>query len=227
MASEAGVAIKKTLLDGKPFQKIIDHARKTNPWLIVLGRIGVHSPKDETSLGSNTENILRAAPCDVLLSTRLEVPRLDVRAEESDPMDARSRGAHDARARAGQGHRAHRRPAPGAREGALGDHERGDRRGDGSVHAEERLGRHQGAGRGRGARAGEGRPGVDVPGLRRRGHAERRGQVHRLRRHGLRGDLAGDDREDRGGGRRPPGGDHLRRAQAALVARTRGRASGP
>ena len=83
MASEAGVEIKKTLLDGKPFQKIIDHARKTNPWLIVLGRIGVHSPKDETALGSNAENILRAAPCDVLLSTRLEVPRLDVRAEET------------------------------------------------------------------------------------------------------------------------------------------------
>jgi len=83
MGNEAGVAIKKTLLDGKPFQKILDHARKTNPWLIVLGRIGVHSPKEETALGSNTENILRAAPCDVLLSTRLEVPRLDVRAEET------------------------------------------------------------------------------------------------------------------------------------------------
>ena len=83
MASEAGIAIKKTLLDGKAFQKIVDHARKTNPWLIVLGRIGVHSPKDETGLGSNAENILRAALCDVLLSTRLEVPRLDVRAEET------------------------------------------------------------------------------------------------------------------------------------------------
>jgi nucleotide-binding universal stress UspA family protein len=83
MANEAGIEIKKTLLDGKPFQKIIDHARKTTPWLIVLGRIGVHSPGDETALGSNTENILRAAPCDVLLSTRLEVPRLDVRAEET------------------------------------------------------------------------------------------------------------------------------------------------
>jgi nucleotide-binding universal stress UspA family protein len=83
MASEMGVEIKKTLLDGKPFQKIIDHARKTNPWLLVLGRIGVHSPKDEKALGSNVENILRAAPCDVLLSTRLEVPRLDVRAEET------------------------------------------------------------------------------------------------------------------------------------------------
>ena len=83
MAAEAGAAVKKTLLDGKPFQKILDHARKTNPWLLVVGRIGVHSPKDEKGLGSNSENILRAAPCDVLLSTRLEVPRLDVRAEES------------------------------------------------------------------------------------------------------------------------------------------------
>ena len=83
MVSDTGIEIKKTLLDGKPFQKIIDHARKTNPWLIVLGRIGVHSPKDETSLGSNAENILRSAPCDVLLSTRLEVPRLDLRAEET------------------------------------------------------------------------------------------------------------------------------------------------
>jgi nucleotide-binding universal stress UspA family protein len=83
MASESGVAVKKTLLDGKPFQKVLDHARKTNPWLLVLGRIGVHSPKDEKALGSNVENILRGAPCDVLLSTRLEVPRLDVRAEET------------------------------------------------------------------------------------------------------------------------------------------------
>jgi nucleotide-binding universal stress UspA family protein len=83
MASEMGIEIKKTLLDGKPFQKIVDHARKTNPWLLVLGRIGVHSPKDEKALGSNVENILRVSPCDVLLSTRLEVPRLDVRAEET------------------------------------------------------------------------------------------------------------------------------------------------
>src|SRR5687768_11757697 len=83
MAAELGVEVKKTLLDGKPFQKILDYARKTNPWLLVLGRIGVHSSKDERALGSNVENILRAAPCDVLLSTRLEVPRLDVRAEET------------------------------------------------------------------------------------------------------------------------------------------------
>ena len=83
MGKETGFEIKRTLLDGKPFQKILDHARKTNPWLLVLGRIGVHSPKDEKGLGSNAENLLRAAPCDVLLSTRLEVPRMDLRAEQS------------------------------------------------------------------------------------------------------------------------------------------------
>src|SRR3982750_376193 len=83
MGSESGIAIKKPPPDGKPFQKVLDHARKTNPWLLVVGRVGVHSPKDEKGLGSNAENILRGAPCDVLLSTRLEVPRLDVRAEES------------------------------------------------------------------------------------------------------------------------------------------------
>jgi len=83
MAGEKGVTITKTLLDGKPFQKILDHARKTKPWLLVMGRIGVHSPRDEAGLGSNSENVLRASPCDVLLSTRIEVPRLDVRAEET------------------------------------------------------------------------------------------------------------------------------------------------
>ena len=34
MAGETGVEVKKTLLDGKAFQKVLDHARKTNPWLL-------------------------------------------------------------------------------------------------------------------------------------------------------------------------------------------------
>ncbi len=172
MGSEAGIAIKKTLLDGKPFQKILDHARKTNPWLIVLGRIGVHSPKDETGLGSNVENVLRAAllRCPPLHAPRGTTPRRAGGGDRS--MDARGRAAHDARARAGQGNRPHRGASSRAREGPFGDHERGDRRSDGSVHAEERVGRHEGAGRGRGSRAGEVRPRVDVPGVRRHGDAE-------------------------------------------------------
>jgi nucleotide-binding universal stress UspA family protein/ribosomal protein L37E len=83
MAAEAGVEIHKTLLDGKAFQKILNHARKIEPWLLVVGRTGIHSAKDEAELGSNTENLFRNSPCDILLTTRLEVPELDVRAEES------------------------------------------------------------------------------------------------------------------------------------------------
>jgi nucleotide-binding universal stress UspA family protein len=83
VARAGGHEVTKTLLDGKAFQKILDHARKTEPWLLVVGRIGVHSPADEPGLGSNAENLLRRAPCDVLLSTGLVYPELDLRAEEA------------------------------------------------------------------------------------------------------------------------------------------------
>ncbi len=83
LAAEHGVGLGRTLLDGKASQKILDHVRKTKPWLLVLGRIGVHSAKDEPGLGSNTENLLRTSPVDVLLTTRLEYPELDLRAEQS------------------------------------------------------------------------------------------------------------------------------------------------
>ena len=83
MAGAKGTEVDKTLLDGKTFQKIHDHANKTRPWLLVLGRIGVHSDPEERALGSNTENLLRLSECDVLLTTRVARPELDVRAEES------------------------------------------------------------------------------------------------------------------------------------------------
>ena len=83
LAEDQGVALVKTLLDGKAYQKILDHVRKTSPWLLVLGRIGVHSAADETTLGSNADNLLRLAPCDVLLTSKSVVPSLDLKAEES------------------------------------------------------------------------------------------------------------------------------------------------
>src|SRR5204863_662289 len=58
MASETGTEIKKTLLDGKPFQKILDHARKTNPWPLAVVRIVVLSPKHHTRLASHADSIL-------------------------------------------------------------------------------------------------------------------------------------------------------------------------
>lgn len=83
MAAEVDVELTKTLLDGKAFQKVLDHARKIDPWMLVIGRVGVHSDEGETGLGSNAENLLRSCPCDLLLTTRIEHPELDVKAEES------------------------------------------------------------------------------------------------------------------------------------------------
>lgn len=72
--------IRTTLLDGKAFEKIIQYVRKENPWLLIVGRIGVHSDED-MDIGSNTENLLRSAPCHVLISNRKYVPPIDTQAE--------------------------------------------------------------------------------------------------------------------------------------------------
>ncbi|HSL84389.1 MAG TPA: universal stress protein [Thermoanaerobaculia bacterium] len=83
MAREAGAEVTKTLLDGKAFQKVLDHARKVEPWVLVIGRVGVHAGDGEERLGSNAETLLRLAPCDVLLTNRRVVPELDLKASES------------------------------------------------------------------------------------------------------------------------------------------------
>lgn len=82
IATEAGVEVSKTLLDGKVFQKVLDHARKIEPWVLIIGRVGIHKEEGD-GLGSNTDNLLRMAPCDVLLTTRMHTPELDIKAEES------------------------------------------------------------------------------------------------------------------------------------------------
>ncbi|OGL19877.1 MAG: hypothetical protein A3F92_06920 [Candidatus Rokubacteria bacterium RIFCSPLOWO2_12_FULL_71_22] len=82
LAAEEGVDLAITLLDGKCFEKILTFARKEQPWLLILGRVGVHSDADEKDLGSNTENLLRLAPCNVLLTGGTFYPPLDVKAEE-------------------------------------------------------------------------------------------------------------------------------------------------
>ncbi|MBI4593343.1 MAG: universal stress protein, partial [Candidatus Rokubacteria bacterium] len=82
LAAEDGVDLSITLLDGKCFEKILTYARKEQPWLLILGRVGVHSEENETDLGSNTENLLRLAPCNVLLTNGRFYPPLDVKAEE-------------------------------------------------------------------------------------------------------------------------------------------------
>ena len=82
LAAEDGVDLSITLLDGKCFEKILTFARKEQPWLLIMGRVGVHSDEHETDLGSNTENLMRLAPCNVLLTGGRFYPPLDVKAEE-------------------------------------------------------------------------------------------------------------------------------------------------
>ena len=82
IAEDSGVELKITLLDGKAFEKMLQYIRRENPWLLVLGRIGVHSDED-MDIGSNTENLLRQAPCNILLSSQRYIPPVDVSAEES------------------------------------------------------------------------------------------------------------------------------------------------
>ncbi|MBI1822496.1 MAG: universal stress protein [Nitrospirae bacterium] len=80
IAEEEGMKIKTTLLDGKAFERIIQYCRKEKPWLVVMGRIGVHS--DETmDIGSNSENLLRMLSSNVLISNRTYVPPIDTMAE--------------------------------------------------------------------------------------------------------------------------------------------------
>ena len=74
--------LKITLLDGKGYEKILQYTRKTNPWLLVLGRIGVHCEED-ADIGSTAENLLRLAPCNVLLVSQRYFPQIDVKAEET------------------------------------------------------------------------------------------------------------------------------------------------
>jgi nucleotide-binding universal stress UspA family protein len=80
IAQAENTDIKTTLMDGKAFEKIIQYVRKDVPWLLIVGRIGVHSDED-MDIGSNTENLLRAAPCNVLISNRKYVPPIDTQAE--------------------------------------------------------------------------------------------------------------------------------------------------
>jgi nucleotide-binding universal stress UspA family protein/rubrerythrin len=82
LAAEDGVDLSITLLDGKCFEKILTFARKEQPWLLIVGRVGVHSEEHEIDLGSNTENLLRLAPCNVLVTAGKFYPPLDVKAEE-------------------------------------------------------------------------------------------------------------------------------------------------
>ncbi|MBI1989982.1 MAG: universal stress protein [Betaproteobacteria bacterium] len=80
LAKGQGIDLTTKLLAGKSFEQLLRHIRETKPWLMVLGRIGVHSEAG-MDLGSATENLLRQAGCNLLLSARCFEPPIEHIAE--------------------------------------------------------------------------------------------------------------------------------------------------
>ncbi|HUF28646.1 MAG TPA: universal stress protein [Gemmatimonadaceae bacterium] len=60
------VPIKTQILVGKPFQVILQWAQEIQPSLMIAARHGAHRI-DGTELGSQAENLIRLAPCNLLL----------------------------------------------------------------------------------------------------------------------------------------------------------------
>ncbi len=60
------VALKTQILVGKPFQVVLQWAEEVKPSLLVVARHGAHRVEG-TELGSQADNLLRLAPCNLLL----------------------------------------------------------------------------------------------------------------------------------------------------------------
>lgn len=73
IAAAEGVELRTRLLAGKAFEQLLNHVREREPWLLAVGRTGAHSDA-AMDLGSTVENLLRAAPCDLLLAARAFEP---------------------------------------------------------------------------------------------------------------------------------------------------------
>ncbi|MEW6230972.1 MAG: universal stress protein [Chloroflexota bacterium] len=66
LAQGEGVAMRTTLLAGRPHLKIAEHVEKTRPALLVVGRYGAHRSQG-LDIGSVTENLLRLAETNILI----------------------------------------------------------------------------------------------------------------------------------------------------------------
>lgn len=94
LAGEAGVALESRLLDGKPAEKLLQCARELRPWLMVLGRTGVHGG-GELDLGGVAEQLLRLAPCNLLLAARELQPPAERIAESTTAWSDEARARLD------------------------------------------------------------------------------------------------------------------------------------
>jgi len=84
MASDyPDVELHPQILIGKPFQCIMQWIEEVEPTLLVIARHGAHRVED-TDIGSQAENLIRLAPCDVLLIGTMGVRADDIPWIEED-----------------------------------------------------------------------------------------------------------------------------------------------
>lgn len=67
IARSQGIEVRTALLAGKAYPEICKYIEKDPPSLLVVGRFGAHRA-DETDIGNTAENLLRLAPCNVLVT---------------------------------------------------------------------------------------------------------------------------------------------------------------
>ena len=77
------VPITTQILIGKPFQVIMQWAEEIKPSLLVLSRHGAHRV-DNTELGSQAENLVRLAPCNLLMTGTIGLKPEDIPWIEED-----------------------------------------------------------------------------------------------------------------------------------------------
>lgn len=65
-AEQGGIPIETKLLKGKFFERIVETAEALGASLLIMGRFGRHKV-ESSDLGSTAENVLRLAPCSVLI----------------------------------------------------------------------------------------------------------------------------------------------------------------
>ncbi|VAV83042.1 hypothetical protein MNBD_DELTA01-697 [hydrothermal vent metagenome] len=73
VAKDAGIDIDSELLSGKPYSELIKYARGKSPFMIIMGKTGVHADQG-LEIGSATEKTLRGAPCSIYITTSTYTP---------------------------------------------------------------------------------------------------------------------------------------------------------
>ena len=73
-AAAEGTELDLTVTEGKPFDRIVKMCREKHPWLLVIGKTGADAEEDDdVALGSTTANLLRLAPCNVLVTPGIHI----------------------------------------------------------------------------------------------------------------------------------------------------------